>query len=199
MYQPHKGPIQISLGFCLLAAWFAAANGWRLLVTVLGAAAVHELGHCLALWGLGTRITGLRLGILGAVLETDSRNLSYGREMLAVLAGPAANLLSALLLTLLGGIRWAVPVGAHLVLGMFNLLPVRPLDGGRALYLLTAWFAGPAAAEWALRWIGAAAAVSLAAGICCLMWRTGGSLWLLPAAVGLLGAVAPKRGKGSFL
>lgn len=168
-------------------------------MTVLGAAAVHELGHCLALWRLGARITGLRIGILGAVLETDSRNLSYGGELLAVLAGPAANLLSAMLLTLVGGIRWAVPVGAHLVLGVFNLLPVGPLDGGRALYLLTAWFAGPAAAEWALRWIGAAAAVSLAAGICCLMWRTGGSLWLLPAAVGLLGAVAPKRGKGSFL
>lgn len=187
------------MGFCLLAAWFAAANGWRLLVTVLMAAAAHELGHCLALWGLGAPVTGLRIGVLGAVLEADSRSLSYGGELLAVLAGPSANLLCALLLTGLGGARWSVLVGAHLALGIFNLLPVYPLDGGRALYLLAAWSAGPAAAEWAVRWIGAAAAVSLAAVACYLMWRTGGSLWLLPPAVGLLGAAAPGRGKGSFL
>ena len=183
----------MSPGFCLLAAWFAAANGWRLLATVLGASAVHELGHCLALRLLGARITGLRVGLLGAVLETDSGRLSYGGELLAVLAGPAANLLSAVLLAALGGTRWAVPVGAHLVLCAFNLLPVWPLDGGRALYLLAAWSAGPAAAEWAVRWIGAAAALSLAACIFYVMWRTGGSLWLLPAAAGLVYMAYPRR------
>lgn len=191
MSQLYRGPVQISAGFCLLAAWFAAVNGWQLLMTVLGAAAVHELGHFLVLRRLGARITGLRIGMLGAVLETDSGCLSYGGELLAVLAGPAANLLCALLLTALGGSRWAVPVGAHLVLGTFNLLPVGPLDGGRALYLLTAWSAGPAAAEWAVRWIGAASAASLAAVVGWVMWRTGGSLWLLPAAIGLLWAAAP--------
>lgn len=199
MSQPHRGSVQISGGFCLLAAWFAAANGWRTLTAVLGAAAIHEAGHWLVLRSLGAQVAGLRIGILGAVLETDRRSLSYGGELAAVLAGPAVNLLSALLLTLLGGERWAVLTGAHLVLGMFNLLPVIPLDGGRALYLLIAWSAGPSAAEWALRWIGAAAAVSLAAGVCYLVWRTGGSLWLLPGAAGLLGTAAPKRGKGSFL
>lgn len=194
MSRPHRGPVQISAGFCLLAAWFAAANGWQMLVTVLGAAAVHELGHFLVLRRLGAAISGFRIGMLGAVLETDSARLSYGGELLAVLAGPAANLLCALLLTALGGSRWAVPVGAHLVLGLFNLLPVLPLDGGRALYLLTAWSAGPDAAEWAVRWIGAAAAVSLAAAVVWLMWRTGGSLWLLPAAIGLLGAAVSGGG-----
>ncbi|MDO4316425.1 MAG: peptidase M50 [Oscillospiraceae bacterium] len=197
MSRPYRGPVRVSAGFCLLAAWFAAANGWRLLLTVLGAAAVHELGHLLVLRRLGTRVTGLRIGMLGAVLETDSGRLSYGGELLAVLAGPAANLLCALLLAALGGSRWAVPVGAHLVLGAFNLLPVGPLDGGRALYLLAAWSAGPAAAEWAVRWIGAASAVSLAAVVGWLMWRTGGSLWLLPAAAGLLWAAAPGGEKGA--
>lgn len=199
MSRPYRGKIQISAGFCLLTSWFAAVNGWQLLATVLGAAAIHELGHCLALWRLGAHVTGFRIGILGAVLATDSRRLSYSGELLAVLAGPAANLLCALLLTALGGTRWAVSVGAHLVLGIFNLLPVRPLDGGWALYLLLAWSAGPAAAEWAVRWIGAAAAASLAAGICYMMWRTGGSLWLLPAAVGLLCAAVPGNEKRTFL
>nr|WP_326184997.1 peptidase M50 [uncultured Oscillibacter sp.] len=173
------------------------ANGWRLLATVLGAAAVHELGHLLALRLLGAHVTGLRVSVLGAVLETDSGCLSYGGELLAVLAGPAANLLCALLLTARDGARWAVPVGTHLVLGLFNLLPVGPLDGGRALYLLTVWAFGPAPAERAARWIGTAAAASLAAGVGWLMWRTGGSLWLLPAAGGLLWAAVSGGGRAA--
>lgn len=194
MLQWSKGPIQISMGFCLLAAWFGVVNGWRLLAIILSAAVVHELGHYLVLRKLGACVTALRIGVFGAVLETNRRRLSYGGELLAVLAGPGANLLCAVVLTGLGGVRWAVPVGAHLALCTFNLLPVWPLDGGRALYLLTAWFAGPAAAEWAVRWISAAAALALATGLCCLMWHTGGSLWLLPAAVGLLGT-AVRAGK----
>jgi len=99
----------------------------------------------------------------------------------------------------MGG-RWTVFLGANLVLCMFNLLPVRPLDGGKALGLLVSWAAGPVAGEWAVRWIGASAAAALAAGICYVMWRSGGSLWLLPAAGGLLAAAGLEcSGKTAFL
>ena len=56
----------------ILSAWFVLANGLPPLLTVLGAAAVHELGHWLVLWSLGAAVTGFRLSALGAVLETDS-------------------------------------------------------------------------------------------------------------------------------
>lgn len=173
--------VHVSGGFVLLAAWFALANGWESLLTVLGAAAFHELGHWIALRLWGARVTGFRLGVLGAVLETDSGRLSYGGELAAVLAGPAANLLAALALTAFGKGRWPAAVGANLVLCLFNLLPVRPLDGGRALYLLVSWLAGPEAGEAAGRWAGSVTAAALAALIACVMWRSGGSLWMLPA------------------
>ena len=172
--------IRISGGLVLLAAWFVLANGWEPLATVLGAAAVHELGHWAVLRALGAEVTGFRLNVLGAVLETDSRRLSYGGELAAVLAGPAGNLLAALVLTALGKGRWPAAVGANLVLCAFNLLPVRPLDGGRALYLLASWTAGPAAGETAVRWAGGVTAAALAALIAWVMLRTGGRLWLLP-------------------
>ncbi|MDD3347984.1 site-2 protease family protein [Oscillibacter sp.] len=179
--------MRISPGFCLLLAWFGTVNGWRLLGTVLLAAGLHEAGHCIALRSLGAGITGLRLGVLGAVLEVDGRRLSYGRELVTVLAGPGANLLAACLFSCLGE-AWLGEVGANLVLALFNLLPIYPLDGGRMLRLLTQWAAGPEMGDWAARWIGAATAAALFCGICYLMWRTGGSLWLAPAALGALAA-----------
>lgn len=178
----------MSPGFCLLAAWFALDNGWGLLWTVLAAALLHEWGHCLALGLLGAPVSGLRIGVFGAELQADRRELSYPGELAAVLAGPGANLLCAVLLTLLGGSRWAVFTGANLVLCAFNMLPVRPLDGGRALELVVVWAAGPAAGERAVRWVGGGVALLLAAALGWVMVRTGGSLWLLPAAAGLLAA-----------
>lgn len=180
--------LRVSPGFCLLTVWFALDNGWELLGIVLFAAAVHELGHCLALRLLGVPVAGLRVGVFGAELAADRSGLSYAGELAAVLAGPGANLLCAAAATLLGGTRWVEFTGANLVLCAFNLIPLRPLDGGRALELLAAWAAGPAAGERIARWIGGIAALLLAALLVWVMVRTGGSLWLLPAAAGLLGA-----------
>lgn len=173
--------VRVSGGFLLLTVWFVLTNGWKPLATVLGAAAVHELGHWAVLRGLGADVTGFRLSVLGAVLETESRRLSYGGELSAVLAGPGANLAAAMALTALGGGRWPAAVGANLVLCAFNLLPIRPLDGGRALYLLVSWLAGPDAGEQAARCLGAMTALALAAALGYVVWRSGGSLWLLPA------------------
>lgn len=184
--------VRVSGGFVLLAVWFVLANGWEPLATVLGAAAVHEWGHWVVLRLLGAEVTGFRLSVLGAVLETDSGRLSYGRELAAVLAGPAGNLLAALVLTAAARGRWPAAVGANLVLCAFNLLPIRPLDGGRALYLLISWLAGPAVGETAARWAGTVTAAVLAALIGGVIWKTGGSLWLLPAlGAGLYWSAGP--------
>ena len=174
-----------SPGFYVLLTWFAAANGLRPLLTVLAAALVHECGHLTALRHCGARVTGFRLGVCGAVLDSDCSRLSYGQELSCVLAGPGANLLAALLCAAAGN-PWPAFTGANLVLCAFNLLPVRPLDGGRTLELALSWAAGPAAGEYAARWVGAAGALALASGLACVMHRSGGSLWLLPAMLGLL-------------
>ena len=199
MFPSFESRVRVSAGFLLLVLWFAAVNGGALLGMVLSAAAVHELGHWLTLRFFGAEIRRLRVGILGAVLETDCSRLSYGRELMAVLAGPAANLLCACLLSAFGrGMEAAV--GAHLVLGAFNLLPLRPLDGGRALYLLAAWGLGPWWADGVVRWVGTVTALLLAGGLLALMRVTGGSLWLLPAALGALAAAGGEWfGRSCFL
>ena len=101
------------------------------------------------------------------------------------MAGAGANLLAAVLCAAVGN-PYPAFTGANLILCAFNLLPVRPLDGGRALELLLSWAAGPAAGEYAARWVSAAGALALASGLAYVMHGSGGSLWILPAMFGLL-------------
>ena len=98
-----------------------------------------------------------------------------------MLAGPGANLLTALVLAAAGEAFWAA-AGGNLVLCLFNLLPLRPLDGGRALELAVTWIAGPDAGERAVRMAGTCAALALGVCLAAVMVQSGGSLWLLPAA-----------------
>ncbi|MBR1723504.1 MAG: hypothetical protein IJ723_00555, partial [Ruminococcus sp.] len=74
------------------------------------------------------------------------------------------------------------------VLGVYNLLPIPPLDGGRALWLLIAWRFGPDAGDKASAAIGLMTALLLTALGAYLTLAYGGVLFLL-AALGLLAGV----------
>lgn len=192
------GPVRVSGGFLLLSAWFALESGFRPLALILSAAILHELGHLLVLRLFGAPVRSVRLGTLGAVMEAERSRLSYGAELLALLAGPLTNLLCAAVLTVpahsIPGLYAAA--GTHLALGAFNLLPIRPLDGGQALELLVAWRFGPAAGEKTARLVGFACAALLCGGLVWLMHESKGNLWLAPPAAGLLAACLRElRGK----
>jgi Zn-dependent protease len=172
------------MGAVLAALWFVLLNGWRPLEIILLSAAVHEGGHWLALRLLHTPVTFFRITMFGMEMRTQNNRLSYPEEIAAVLAGPAANLLCGALLGCLHG-TYRIPgeiAGANFVLGGFNLLPVRPLDGGHILELLVAWTVSPDCGE------RAAGQAEILFGLSCtilLLWivfRTRGNLWLLPPA-----------------
>ena len=141
----RPGQVEVTGGFLLLCAWLNYLDDQGLVPPALLFCALHELGHLLAIRGMGGRVRRLSLTAVGAEMEVD-RGLSYGQEAAAALAGPAVNLTLALALCRLpGGELWA---GLNLVLACFNLLPVGRLDGGRVLRCLLSWLLGP---EWAWR------------------------------------------------
>ncbi|MDR3206848.1 MAG: peptidase M50 [Oscillospiraceae bacterium] len=133
------GRVTVRAGFPLLLAALVYFDTNGLLLWVALAAGLHELGHLLALWSMGGRLENLELSLGGIALHTAAvPALSYGRELAATLAGPLFSLLGALAAARLGPGFYA-PAGIALSQGVFNLLPARTLDGGRALYLALCW------------------------------------------------------------
>lgn len=133
----NRPNVTVLPGFLLLAALlFYLDDGMCVLPWVALSAAIHESGHILASYLFGGKVTEIRFGLDGAELTfLYSDCLNYWQECIVVLAGPLSNLLAS------GMLFWAgrtMPGIMSLGLGLFNLLPVFPLDGGRVLYNLAA-------------------------------------------------------------
>lgn len=119
----------------LLLVLFGQAGA---LVWTFAALAVHEAGHIFAARIRGYVLNDLTLMPYGAMLGLRER-MDPRSCVIVGLAGPAANLLSAGLIT---GVWWLFPAAyaftrpflfASLALAAFNLLPVYPLDGSRVV------------------------------------------------------------------
>ena len=125
----------------------------RLALTVT----VHELGHVAALILCGAEVCGLRMEGCGLVLRCTPQEGAL-RTVTAALAGPAAG---AGLFCILRGLGYIACAELSLLFSCVNLLPVLPLDGGRALYAALAALAGERAAERTLDVLGLVLPVAL--------------------------------------
>lgn len=106
-------------------------DGQNVVLWSLFACVIHELGHWTMIFLVGGKVTALRITAIGAEMKLDTtRSLSYGKEVSVALAGPAVNLMTAGFCALNG---WHLFAGLNLCFGVLNLIPILPLDGGRAL------------------------------------------------------------------
>ena len=112
------------------AAWILLLPiKWLICATV--AACVHEIFHIICISIVGGKIQAIIIGPAGVVIETNSMS-GYG-EVICALAGPLGSLFLVFLIY-----RFPILGFCGLVHGVFNLLPVYPLDGGRAVKCLMA-------------------------------------------------------------
>ena len=128
------------------------------MVTVLLFACVilHELAHSLTAMRYGVTVRAISLLPIGGVAQMEEMPAKPAQELKMALAGPLTNIAIAVLLILiclplgirstmgveelsqvLGTVSWrgliAYLVSANLTLGLFNLIPAFPMDGGRVL------------------------------------------------------------------
>ncbi len=118
--------------------------GWKFALGFVLLLLVHEMGHVFQLRREGVEASApMFIPFLGAVISAKSLGDDAAAEARVGLAGP-----------ILGSIGTLVPVGIWLATGeefwqalafvgfflnLFNLLPVLPLDGGRAMAALSPW------------------------------------------------------------
>jgi Zn-dependent protease len=156
--------LAVHFSFFLLLA-YRAQEGWQLngwpglawyvitLVAFFTCVVLHELGHSFTAMRYGIGVRRILLMPIGGMAEMDDIPRQPSREALITLAGPAVNFVIA-------GLLWLGLTLAHvsddsdngytlaafadelllwnLVMGIFNLLPAFPMDGGRILRALLA-------------------------------------------------------------
>lgn len=98
------------------------------------AALIHEAGHLLCAAIMKTDISSMSFSLGGATIKTDGEEFDGIKKAVVLLGGSGANLLMmciALVFKLGEGFAMS-----NAIIGAFNLLPVKGLDGGSALELV---------------------------------------------------------------
>ena len=107
---------------------------------------LHELSHAFVAQHYGMSVPSITLFLFGGVSNLNGEMKTAGQEFKIAIAGPA---MSVLLGVIIGALSFVLPpdsahiavyLGAiNIILGVFNLLPGFPLDGGRVLRAIVWW------------------------------------------------------------
>lgn len=188
--------IRVSPGMLVTLAMALLVGAGEVLPLVLVAALCHELGHLAVLWLYHVPVEALTITHMGAVIQAPLQNrLSYGQELTATLAGVAVNFVLAFLFARVTGDY--LFAGANMILGVYNLLPIQGLDGGRALYLAVAWATEPFTAQRVCHLVNLVFLALLLALVTGIVWQTGGGfLWLMGVVAMAVTQVLRTAGKG---
>lgn len=116
--------------------WFGAVT---FVLLFYGSVFLHEAAHTLLAKALGFHVTGIVLHFFGGYSEMTENERSPWRSMAVAVAGPVASIAVALVCWALPDLTATSPLAQVIVLqlaisnlfvGLFNLLPGLPLDGG---------------------------------------------------------------------
>ena len=158
--------VYVHATFIMVVAWIAVlywnesqsvaavVEGVGFILTLFACIVLHEYGHALTARRYGIRTRDITLLPIGGLARLERMPDEPIQELKVALAGPAVNVVIALLLVgwlqtsgdwesvdRLGLVRGAFVqrvMLANALLAAFNLLPAFPMDGGRALRALLA-------------------------------------------------------------
>lgn len=199
-------PVELHWTFALLFLWiiyigYGNGDHWRdtlwnilFVISLFVCVVLHEFGHALTARKFGVQTRDIILSPIGGIARLDRLPEKPFQEFLVAAAGPAVNVVIALLLSpyffiseegkwfwneiisgrsigeglpFLGGL-----IFLNIVLAVFNLLPAFPMDGGRILRALLAIRMGRTKATRIASLIGQGIAVLLV-----IYAITSGSIW----------------------
>ncbi|MBR2742973.1 MAG: site-2 protease family protein [Clostridia bacterium] len=137
------GKVRLHLSALVLAAFFFVGGNGEVFLALVLSAALHEVGHFIAMRAFGLRAARIDITALGAAICLSGMS-GYRRDIAVAAAGPAASALAfatsfAAYAHGGHGAFLSLFCGVNLIICVLNLVPVPPLDGGvilsSALYL----------------------------------------------------------------
>ncbi|NJK66407.1 MAG: site-2 protease family protein [Microcoleus sp. CSU_2_2] len=116
--------------------------GLAIALLLFGSVLLHELGHSLAAMSQGIKVNSITLFLFGGIASIESESKTPGQAFQVAIAGPLVSLGIFFILGL--GSQVLPPTNLlkivaervaeiNLILGLFNLIPGLPLDGGQVL------------------------------------------------------------------
>lgn len=133
----------LSLAFYLIIGYYIFPS-YKILLLITAIVLIHEMGHFLAMKMFRYADLGIFfIPLLGAYVSGTKREVSQKESAVILLAGPLPGILIGILFYFLwkgnsgdgqlGGLPYDVIASWFILLNLFNLLPVYPLDGGQLL------------------------------------------------------------------
>lgn len=134
-------PVYLKLWFLLLFAWLPFSYVITIFISIL----VHELAHAYVANKLGYNVFKVYIGLFNGAAEMNLSQIHERDSIKIVAAGPLSNLIlffASLIFVSAGYSNQFITdfANVNLLLLIFNIIPIYPLDGGRllrdGLYLL---------------------------------------------------------------
>lgn len=140
--------IRIHLKIFIFILIFLLTNQIKIYGILMLFALIHELGHMLVGILLGFRPTKLEIMPYGLSVGFDIKCEDYNKKvkkgniltikkLIIALAGPATNFIITIIFLMANmkffEIERELVIYANILIGIFNLIPIYPLDGGRAI------------------------------------------------------------------
>jgi len=127
-------PVYLKLWFLLLFAWVPFTYAIAIFISVL----VHELAHTYVANRLGYNVYKVYIGLFNGAAEMNISQIHERDSIKIVAAGPLSNLLlffASLIPISMGYSNQFITdfANVNLLLLIFNIIPIYPLDGGRLL------------------------------------------------------------------
>lgn len=125
---------------------------------VISAFLIHEISHIAVCYALGGKIRSIKPAVCGLKISYGPSVMSYSRELAVIFAGSVVNLLVGFACVAVMPSPFAY---VNISLGAVNIIPVKGLDGGAAVYTAISYFAGEKRAERAVGIISVICSVCL--------------------------------------
>jgi Zn-dependent protease len=133
MFNYQGSPVYLKLWFLILFAWFSPSMVIAIFLSVL----IHELAHSYVANRLGYRVHKIYIDLFYGAAEIDLNHCPERDSIPIIAAGPISNLLLAglsFLTYFMTGIPFIMDLLlVNIILFIFNILPIYPMDGGRIL------------------------------------------------------------------